>query len=39
LFSVGAAPVPNQYSGRYISMLKSAPLLTLMKEELVNGKM
>ena len=36
---MGAAPVPNQYSGRYSIWLKSLLLLTLMNSLLSNGKM
>ena len=39
MFIVGAEPVPNQYSGRYIRYPKSSRLLTLMNSLLVNGKM
>ena len=38
-FRVGLLPLPNQYSGRYISCCRSEMLLTLKKARLMNGKM
>ncbi len=38
-FSSGWDPLPNQYSGRYIRLVKYAALSRLMYALLVNGKM
>ena len=38
-FRVGALPVPNQYSGRYMSCWKLEMFTTLKKARLMNGKM